>query len=82
MLNKYIEKSEIVVLNLDDATYIHGMLKIHYVERINETNLVFYLNSQYKHEAVKHRSITFQSNKSSSMAKQSSSSYSKNPPAT
>ena len=82
MLNKYIDKSEIVVLNLDDATYIHGMLKIHHVEIINETNLDFYLNSRYKHEAVKHRSITFQSNKSSSMAKQASSSYSKNPPVT
>ena len=79
---KYIGKSEILFLNLDDAIYIHGMLKIHRVERINETNLDFYLNSLYKHEAVKHRSITFQSNKSSSRAKQPSSSHSTNPPAT
>ena len=71
---KYIDKSEIVFLNLGDAIYIHGTLKIHHVERINKTNLDFYLNSPYKCEAVKHRSITFQSNKSSSMAKQSSSS--------
>ena len=79
---KYIDKSEIVFLNLDDTIYIHGTLKIHHVERINETNLDFYLNSPYKHEAVMHCSITFQSNKSSSMAKQPSSSQSTNPPAT
>ena len=79
---KYIDKSEIVFLNLDDAIYIHDMLKIHHVERVNETNLDFYLNSLYKHEPVKHQSITFQSNKSSSMAKQPSSSQSTNPPAT
>ena len=69
-------------MNLDDAIYIHGTLKIHHVERINETNVDFYLNSPYKREAVQHRRITFQSNKSSSMAKQPSSSQSTNPPAT
>ena len=79
---KYTDKSEIVFLNLDDAIYIHGTLKIHHVERINETNLDFYLNSPYKHEAVMHCSITFQSNNSSSMAKQPSSSQSTNPLAT
>ena len=46
----------------DDAIYMHGMLKIHHAERINESNVDFYLNSPYKCEAVKHRSITFQSN--------------------
>ena len=79
---KYIGKSEILFLNLDDAIYIHDMFKIHHVERINEANLDVYLNSLYKHEAVKHRSITFQSNKSSSRAKQPLSSHSTNPPAT
>ena len=68
-------------MNLDDAIYIHGMLKIHHTGRINETNLDFYLNSPYKHEAVEHCSITLQSNKSSSMAKEPSSSQSTNPPA-
>ena len=69
-------------MNLDDAIYIHGTLKIHHAERINETNLDFCLNSPYKREAVKHCTITFQSNKSSSMAKQPSSSQSTSPPAT
>ena len=69
-------------MNLDDAIYIHGTLKIYHVAGINETNLDFYLNSLYKSEAVKHRSITFQGNKSSSMAKEPSSSQLPNPPAT
>ena len=65
-------------MNLDDAIYIHGMLKIHHVERINETKLDFYLNSLYNCEAVKHHSITFQRNKSSSLTKQPSFSQSTN----
>ena len=76
-----IKKQNIEFLNLDNAIYIHGTLKIYHVERITETNLDFYLNSPYNHEAVKHHSITFQSNKPSSMAKQPSS-QSTDPPAT
>ena len=45
---EYLNKSDIIVLKLDDAIYIKGTLQIHHLERVGKSNINFYYNSTYK----------------------------------
>ena len=45
---EYLDKSDILVLKLDGATYIKGTLQIHHLEQVGKSKANFYYNSTYK----------------------------------
>ena len=45
---EYLDKSDILVLKLDDAIYIKGTLQIHHLERVGKSKVNFYYNLTYK----------------------------------
>ena len=45
---EYLDKSDILVPNLDDAIYIKGTLQIHHLERVGKSKVNFYYNLTYK----------------------------------
>ena len=48
---EYLDKSEVVSVDLSDDIYVYGTLKVHHVDQISIAELDFYLNSPYKNEA-------------------------------
>ena len=60
---EYLDKSEVVSVDLSDAIHVYGTLKVHHVDRISIAELEFYLNSPYKNEAEILTSIQYQKDK-------------------
>ena len=56
---EYLDKSDITLLNLNDAVYIYGTLQIHHLERVSQSEITFYYNSPYKQLAHKLRSVNY-----------------------
>ena len=47
----YLDKADVTVPDLTSAKYVHGTLKVHHVERVNENQLKFHYNSSYKQQS-------------------------------